>query len=505
VKHRVSSRRRVTSALAVTIVVGVFGSFVAAGAAAAAAPSTRHKGAAEATATLKILEPNVSIQRKGKDAFKPAKDGQRLRVGDTVQTDATGFAQIDYTDDSFTRLDVNTTFTIESLTDDAGNRQIKGHLESGQTWNRTTALTESESFEQEGAGATAAVTGTVFAASCATPLNCTFYSLVHGITLTTVDGEIQNLDPLEVCDSTELSDTDANLCDEVAQLTLDAILANHWMLENLFIDGVNGFEGIVIAENGQVSVTPTPPSTPPQDETPPAVGACGIPTTDPATHFDGSPGTGAPPSTLGGCPMTAFGDDTRSTFSDVTTVNAPGGGSLSFSTPLNHREIGDGWNTWSHDYTGDVYFLPGGGGGDLVAEVTALTVTITLPSGTLAFSFYAEPNSFEGSFTVTATLQDGTTSNAVPVAGNAGATYFGFYTTSLSNPLVSIDVSSDDSDGFAIGEFMISQTDQAPAVVAGAATPDATEPEPAASTAPDAPAPDAPAPDAAPQDPSAAP
>lgn len=224
----------------------------------------------EATATLQVIEPNVTVKRADKENFRPGREGQRLRVGDTVKTDATGFAQVNYTDESFTRLDVSTTFTIVSLTDDEGNRQIKGSVDSGQTWNRTSALTESESFEQEGAGATAAVTGTAFVVSCTTPTNCTFTSVVDGITLTTVDGEIQHLDPLMECDSDEVVvDEDADLCGAPAQVTLDAILANAWILENLFIDGANGFEGIIVVEDGVVvSVTPTPPADE-EEETPP--------------------------------------------------------------------------------------------------------------------------------------------------------------------------------------------------------------------------------------------
>jgi hypothetical protein len=212
-------------------------------------------------ASLVIIEPGVSVMRKDKDEFKPATDGQRLRVGDSIQTDATGFAQIDYTEGSFTRLDVKTTFTIVSLTDDEGNRQINGSLETGRTWNRTSALTESESFEQEGAGATAAVVGTAFMVSCTTPENCTFTSVVDGVQLTTVDGELQQLDPLEECDSTEIDETDAELCGAPSQVTLDAIIANQWIVENLFFDGLAGFEGIVVVEDGQVvSVTPIPPA-----------------------------------------------------------------------------------------------------------------------------------------------------------------------------------------------------------------------------------------------------
>ncbi len=53
---------------------------------------------------------------------------------------------------------------------------------------------------------------------------------------------------------------------------------------------------------------------------------------------------------------------------------------------------------------------------------------MTLPSGTGAFYFYAEPNAFS-TFTVQAVAQDGTTSGPVPVDGAGGARYLGFYGT----------------------------------------------------------------------------
>ena len=31
---------------------------------------------------------------------------------------------------------------------------------------------------------------------------------------------------------------------------------------------------------------------------------------------------------------------------------SPNGGSVGFSVPLTHNEIGNGWATWSHGYTG---------------------------------------------------------------------------------------------------------------------------------------------------------
>jgi hypothetical protein len=74
-----------------------------------------------------------------------------------------------------------------------------------------------------------------------------------------------------------------------------------------------------------------------------------------------------------------------------------------------------------------------------------------LPPGTNGFYFYAEPDLFS-TFTVTATAQNGTSSGPISVQGNAGASYFGFYTNGYIS-LTSISIAS--SADFAIGEFGI--------------------------------------------------
>jgi hypothetical protein len=162
-------------------------------------------------------------------------------------------------------------------------------------------------------------------------------------------------------------------------------------------------------------------------------------TEEPIT-FDGSPGTGPPPATLGPYTMTAFGPDGRPDGTTVSDVPDPAG-TIAFSPSLTHTHVGVGWATWSHGYTGDVYFTGG------------TQITITLPAGTKAFYFYAEPNQF-AVFSVQATAQDGTTSGPIPVQGQAGAQYFGFYGTGAAT-LASITVTTADPTGFAVGEFGI--------------------------------------------------
>jgi hypothetical protein len=173
--------------------------------------------------------------------------------------------------------------------------------------------------------------------------------------------------------------------------------------------------------------------------------------------FVSAPGTSAPPATLGSpssmlYSMLPFGPDSLAGDALVTAVAGPAEslspsgsastGTIGFSAPLQHCLIGGCWTSWSNGYKGDVY----------VSGRQA--VTITLPAQTNAFYFYAEPNQFM-TFSMTATTNDGTTSGPIPVAGYAGAQYFGFYTTGTA-PLSSVTISGDDTTGFAIGEFGIS-------------------------------------------------
>jgi len=158
--------------------------------------------------------------------------------------------------------------------------------------------------------------------------------------------------------------------------------------------------------------------------------------------------TSAPASVFGGFTMTKFADDTRPVFQDVTSVSTPLGGAISFSTELDHLEIGSGWATWSNHYRGDVYFVDGG-----------TSVTLTLPDYTSAFYFYAEPNQF---FPHTITASSGGTLLTQHVLGLAGAEFFGFYATGTET-LSSITISSNDFLGFSIGEFGIALTLPTPA------------------------------------------
>ena len=138
-------------------------------------------------ASLKITADAVQVKQKGKSAFVAAKNGMALKQGDTIKTDASGTAEIDYTDGSITRLANSTVFTISKLTNEKGGRQTQGTLSVGETWNRAAKVSETGSFEVKAGGTTAAVEGTAFVAKCVPDsggtqeVDCTFTAVVDDI------------------------------------------------------------------------------------------------------------------------------------------------------------------------------------------------------------------------------------------------------------------------------------------------------------------------------------
>jgi hypothetical protein len=150
-------------------------------------------------ASLEITAPNVSIKQKGDSTFVTAKDGQALRQGDSIKTDANGRAQIDYTDGSLTRLAGSTVFTISKLTSERGGRQTQGTLSVGETWNRAAKVSETGSFEVKAGGTTAAVEGTAFVVKC-TPkadgtqkVDCTVTAVVDNIQVSSDNWDVTSV------------------------------------------------------------------------------------------------------------------------------------------------------------------------------------------------------------------------------------------------------------------------------------------------------------------------
>src|SRR5690349_958485 len=88
-------------------------------------------------------------------------------------------------------------------------------------------------------------------------------------------------------------------------------------------------------------------------------------------------GTAPPPAivpagTGAGDPVHAAPLDVRPVFGDVSDVEIAPGCVIRFDIPVSHRQIGFGWATWSHGYTGDVYYTNG---------ATSVMMTLDSPPG----------------------------------------------------------------------------------------------------------------------------
>ena len=168
-------------------------------------------------------------------------------------------------------------------------------------------------------------------------------------------------------------------------------------------------------------------------------------------------GTASPSSSLGPYTMTPFPADPQAAgYTPVSSVASPLGGFVSFDLPLQHAVTPEEWLTWSHDYNGDVYY-----------SASERSVTMTMPEGTLAFYFYAQPNSFEW-HTISANASDGINAGieiSQDVYGNQGASYYGFYGIQGSM-ISSITVTCETAD-FAIGEFGIARIPAPSAICLG--------------------------------------
>jgi len=109
------------------------------------------------------------------------------------------------------------------------------------------------------------------------------------------------------------------------------------------------------------------------------------------------------------------------------------------------RAIGDGWGTWSHGYTGQVFEssnMPDG--------------VYTMPPGVGAFDAYVEPGPFQWMpFVMTGYASDDTWAMIEEeIHGDHGASHFGFYTTDGAT-LVRVEVHLLAMTHFAIGELRL--------------------------------------------------
>jgi len=131
-------------------------------------------------------------------------------------------------------------------------------------------------------------------------------------------------------------------------------------------------------------------------------------------------------------------------YETVTSIDVPEfGGSLELDSPHSLRHIGQGWATWSHGYTGEVFYNNG-----------KMFVGFDLDMSSVgAFDAYLEPNCFSiHGYAVTAY---GSMGSEVTVEfqahGSYGANHFGFY--AVDETLVRIEIHG--TCDWAIGEWRV--------------------------------------------------
>jgi hypothetical protein len=137
----------------------------------------------------------------------------------------------------------------------------------------------------------------------------------------------------------------------------------------------------------------------------------------------------------------SFFDFSPSGVADFTMVGSlpvpagSGGGAMTLTPSLEKRTVGVSWATWSHGYSGEVFYTGGG-----------LAASGTFDVAQTAFGLYAEPNPFTV-WDMTLTMADGSILTQA-VDGSGGAKFFGWQ----GGPVVSWGVTS--GTDFAVGEFV---------------------------------------------------
>ncbi len=191
--------------------------------------------------------------------------------------------------------------------------------------------------------------------------------------------------------------------------------------------------------------------------------------------FDGSPGSAAPPATLGPYTVTPFPPDPQPVMNWATDVPATSAGlagpCLRFEPNpvytnwlLNHVLFNDTYFSstavWGHGYAGDAYIMQSFGG-----EGCPDQLVMTLPPDTYAFYFYG--HAYSGSMTMTVTAND-TSFEPVALSATEGAKYFGFYSADTPISTITIDVPAHCT--WAVGEFGIYMGEPASGVPADVCT-----------------------------------
>lgn len=127
--------------------------------------------ASEDVPAIRVETTKQSVEFKQKDSadWRRVETAQEVGIGDMVRTDKDGAAQIRWGDRGVTRLDPDTTLTIEEVPSDPSSvthAAIRLKLETGRVWSRVLKLFGPESaFEVKTNSVVATVRGTAYGTS----------------------------------------------------------------------------------------------------------------------------------------------------------------------------------------------------------------------------------------------------------------------------------------------------------------------------------------------------
>lgn len=201
----------------------------------------------DALANLEVITTDVTVQADDASGPSAGESGQAMSVGDTVRTDANGFAEIGFFDGSLTRVDNEAEFTLVDLQDAENAAVVRSDLASGRSWNRIEKLSESDTWEVDTPVASATVRGTAFAADCAiaVPDACEFAVVEGVVELELPDGTTITL---------EAGDRITIVKDEPPpppeSVPVPRLLEDEWIARNVELDSAAGKPEIELASAG---------------------------------------------------------------------------------------------------------------------------------------------------------------------------------------------------------------------------------------------------------------
>jgi hypothetical protein len=193
-----------------------------------ATTTTTTTAAPLAVADAVAIEPSVDVRLAAATSFTPVDDPLPVAVGDTVRTDATGYAEVAFFDGSIARLDVETEFEVLELVDDVTGATIRTRMGIGRTWHRVQEFGEAGEYSVETSVATAVVQGTAFVIGCPTTTVCRFAVAEGTVDVELPDGRVITLvAPAGI----EIDADDPGGPDEPVALPFDTVF-DDWVFDN---------------------------------------------------------------------------------------------------------------------------------------------------------------------------------------------------------------------------------------------------------------------------------